>query len=71
MYIGRDIVGVTRLTVAELRREGERHLVADAELGQRRLPASDDLPLAERELERVAAIIFVEFGLLACVDIDR
>ena len=46
-------------------------MVADAELWQRRLPPRDDLPLAERELERIAAVVLVEFGLLACVDIDR
>jgi len=46
-------------------------VIADAELRQRRLPASHHFSLAERELERIAAVVLVEFGLLACVDIDR
>ena len=46
-------------------------MVADAQFWDGALPAGDDFSLAERELEGVAAVILIEFGLLACVDIDR
>jgi hypothetical protein len=46
-------------------------VVADAQFRDGALPPGDDLPLAERELERVAAVVLVKFCLLACVDIDR
>ena len=69
--VRRDVVGVARFAVPKLRSKCQRHLIPDAELRQRRLPASHHFPLAERELEGVAAVIFIELRLLACVDIDR
>jgi hypothetical protein len=46
-------------------------VIADAQFWDGALPPGDNFSLAERELERVAAVVLVEFGLLACVDIDR